>query len=338
MTLQTIAEPRTGALGENRTGGNSLRHDWSAAEISALFDLPFADLMFRAQSVHRDWFDPNEVQMSTLLSIKTGGCPEDCAYCPQSARYNTELDAEKLMEVEAVLAAARRAKEGGATRYCMGAAWRSPKDRDMDKVCAMIEGVKALGMETCVTLGMLSDNQTERLKGAGLDYYNHNIDTSESFYGDIITTRTYDDRLETLSRVRDAGINVCCGGIVGMGETRDDRVGMILTLATLPQHPESVPINLLLQVEGTPLHGTEKLDPLEFVRSIAVARITMPASVVRLSAGREMMSDEMQALCFMAGANSIFVGDKLLTTPNPERSRDESLFARLGIRSMQPEA
>lgn len=333
MTLQTMAEPATGT-----NGGNSLRHDWSAAEISALFDLPFSDLMFRAQTVHREWFDPNEVQMSTLLSIKTGGCPEDCAYCPQSARYNTELDAEKLMEVEAVLVAAKRAKDGGATRYCMGAAWRSPKDRDMDKVCAMIEGVKAMGMETCVTLGMLSDDQTERLKGAGLDYYNHNIDTSESFYGDVITTRTYDDRLETLSRVRDAGINVCCGGIVGMGEARDDRVGMMLTLATLPKHPESVPINLLLQVEGTPLHGTEELDPLEFVRSIAVARILMPASVVRLSAGREIMSDEMQALCFMAGANSIFVGEKLLTTPNPGRSRDESLFARLGIRPMQPEA
>jgi len=333
MTVQTMAETNTGAMGDNK-----VRHDWSAAEIGALFDMPFNDLIFRAASIHREWFDPNEVQMSTLLSIKTGGCPEDCAYCPQSARFDTELEAEKLMEVEAVLVAARRAKEGGATRYCMGAAWRSPKDRDMDKVCAMIEGVKALGLETCVTLGMLTDNQTERLKGSGLDYYNHNIDTSESFYGDIITTRTYDDRLETLSRVRDAGINVCCGGIVGMGEARDDRTGMILTLATMPKHPESVPINMLLQVEGTALNGVEELDPLEFVRTIAVARITMPASVVRLSAGREMMSDEMQALCFMAGANSIFVGEKLLTTPNPERSRDESLFARLGIRPMQPGA
>jgi len=333
MTVQTMAETNTGAMGDNK-----VRHDWSAAEIGALFDMPFNDLIFRAASIHREWFDPNEVQMSTLLSIKTGGCPEDCAYCPQSARFDTELEAEKLMEVEAVLVAARRAKEGGATRYCMGAAWRSPKDRDMDKVCAMIEGVKALGLETCVTLGMLTDNQTERLKGSGLDYYNHNIDTSESFYGDIITTRTYDDRLETLSRVRDAGINVCCGGIVGMGEARDDRTGMILTLATMPKHPESVPINMLLQVEGTALNGVEELDPLEFVRTIAVARITMPASVVRLSAGREMMSDEMQALCFMAGANSIFVGEKLLTTPNPVRSRDESLFARLGIRPMQPGA
>jgi biotin synthase len=308
-----------------------LRHDWSAHEVGALFALPFNDLLFRAQTVHRQHFDPNQVQMSTLLSIKTGGCPEDCAYCPQSARYDTGLKAEKLMAVEAVLEEAKRAKAAGATRYCMGAAWRNPKDHDLEQVCAMIEGVKALGMESCVTLGMLEPAQASRLADAGLDYYNHNLDTSESFYGEIITTRTYQDRLDTLSHVRDAGIHVCCGGIVGMGEARRDRVDMIVTLATLPEHPESVPINLLVQVEGTPLDGSQALDPLEFVRTVAVARITMPASVVRLSAGREHMSDEMQALTFLAGANSIFVGPELLTTKNPERDHDTALFARLGI-------
>src|SRR3954468_2855187 len=276
-----------------------LRHDWSSSEIAALFELPFPKLMFRAQEAHRLFFDPTEVQIATLLSIKTGGCPEDCAYCPQSAHYDTGLKASKLMAVEAVLAEARAAKAAGADRFCMGAAWRSPKDRDLDTVCAMIEGVKALGLETCVTLGMLTGEQARRLKGAGLDYYNHNLDTSPEFYGAIITTRTYQDRLETLENVRDAGIHVCCGGIVGMGESEDDRAGLIATLAGLPVHPESVPINLLVRVEGTPLAEATPLDPLDFVRTIAVARITMPKSMVRLSAGREEMSDETQALAFL---------------------------------------
>ncbi len=310
------------------------RHDWTAAEVEALLALPFAELMYRAQGVHRRHFDANQVQMSTLLSIKTGGCPEDCAYCPQSAHYETGLAAEKLMSVDAVLAEARRAQAAGATRYCMGAAWRSPKDRDLDAVAEMVAGVKALGMETCVTLGMLSAPQAARLADAGLDYYNHNLDTSESFYGEIITTRTYRDRLDTLANVRDAGISVCCGGIVGMGEARRDRADMIATLASLPSHPESVPINMLVQVEGTPLAGRDALDPFEFVRTVAAARITMPRSVVRLSAGREQMSDEMQALAFLAGANSVFVGSELLTTPNPARERDAALFARLGIEPM----
>ena len=313
---------------------NTMRHDWARSEIAVLFALPFNDLMFRAQTVHRRNFEANQVQMSTLLSIKTGGCSEDCAYCPQSAFYDTGVKAEKLMAVQAVLAEARRAKDGGATRYCMGAAWRSPKDRDIDTICEMIDGVRALGMETCVTLGMLSEEQTNRLRDAGLDYYNHNIDTSEEFYDEIITTRTYQDRLDTLDRVRDAGINVCSGGIVGMGEARDDRAGMLMTLANMPKHPESVPINMLVKVEGTPVDDQAALDPLEFVRTIAVARILMPESMVRLSAGRETMSDEIQALCFLAGANSIFVGPKLLTTDNPERDRDDSLFDRLGIESM----
>ena len=272
------------------------------------------------------------MQISTLLSIKTGGCPEDCAYCPQSAKYDTGVDAEKLMRLDAVLAEARAAKQGGASRFCMGAAWRSPKDRDLDQVCAMVEGVKALGLETCVTLGMLTGTQAQRLKGAGLDYYNHNLDTSPEYYGAIITTRTYQDRLDTLEHVRDAGIHVCCGGIVGMGEGLADRVGMIATLASLPVHPESVPINMLVRVEGTPLADEKALDPLDFVRTIAVARITMPASVVRLSAGREDMSEETQTLCFLAGANSIFYGPKLLTTPNPERDRDMRLLDKLGMR------
>jgi len=307
------------------------RHDWTRDEIRALFALPFPDLMFQAQSVHRMYFDPAEVQISTLLSIKTGGCPEDCAYCPQAAQYETGVKAEKLMAVEAVLEEARAAKAGGATRFCMGAAWRSPKDRDMDKVCAMIEGVKALGMETCVTLGMLTGPQTLRLKEAGLDYYNHNIDTSPEYYGDIITTRTFQDRLDTLERVRSAGINVCCGGIVGMGEKPDDRVGMIHALATMPEHPQSVPINMLVQVEGTPVSHGQQFDPLDFVRTIAVARITMPRSMVRLSAGREEMTEETQTLCFLAGANSIFYGPKLLTTPNPGRDKDMALLDKLGM-------
>jgi len=312
-----------------------LRHDWTREEVRALFELPFPELMFQAAQVHRQHFDPAEVQISTLLSIKTGGCPEDCAYCPQSAQYDTGVKAEKLMAVDAVLAEARAAKANGASRFCMGAAWREPKDRDLAAVCAMVEGVKALGLETCATLGMLTGEQAARLKASGLDYYNHNLDTSPEFYGEIITTRTYRDRLDTLSHVRDAGINVCCGGIVGMGEDLDDRVGMIAILANLPVHPESVPINMLVQVAGTPLNNVRKLDPLDFVRTIAVARITMPASVVRLSAGREDMSEETQALCFLAGANSIFYGPKLLTTPNPERDRDMRLLDKLGLRPME---
>jgi biotin synthase len=311
------------------------RHDWTREEIRALFALPFPDLIFEAQRVHRLHFDPSEVQISTLLSIKTGGCPEDCAYCPQSAKYDTGVKAEKLMALDAVLREAQAAKASGASRFCMGAAWRSPKDRDVENVCAMVEGVKALGLETCATLGMLDAKQAQRLKDSGLDYYNHNLDTSPEFYGEIITTRTYQDRLDTLAHVRDAGINVCCGGIVGMGEGTEDRVGMIAALASLPVHPESVPINMLVQVEGTPLDHETKLDPLDFVRTIAVARITMPKSVVRLSAGREDMSEETQALCFIAGANSIFYGPKLLTTPNPGRDRDMKLLDKLGLRPME---
>ncbi len=309
----------------------AVRHDWTRAEVRALFELPFPELIFRAQTIHRVHFDPCEVQISTLLSIKTGGCPEDCAYCPQSVHYQTGVKAEKLMSLDAVLAEAGAAKSAGASRFCMGAAWRSPKDRDLDQVCAMVEGVKALGLETCATLGMLDLAQARRLKAAGLDYYNHNLDTSPEYYGVIITTRAYQDRLDTLSAVREAGIHVCCGGIVGMGESLDDRIGMIATLANLPVHPESVPINMLVKVEGTPLAGAAALDPIAFVRTIAVARITMPKSVVRLSAGREDMTDETQALCFLAGANSIFYGPKLLTTPNPERDRDRQLMDRLGL-------
>jgi biotin synthase len=309
----------------------AVRHDWTREEIRALFTLPFPELMFQAQTVHRMNFDPREVQVSQLLSIKTGGCPEDCGYCPQSAHHDTGLSASKLMEVEKVLAEARAAKATGATRFCMGAAWRSPKDRDLETVCAMIEGVKALGMESCATLGMLTPDQAIRLKRSGLDYYNHNLDTSPEFYDKIITTRTYGDRLNTLANVRDAGISVCCGGIVGMGEEAEDRVGMIEALATLPSHPDSVPINMLVQVEGTPLTKAKKLDQFDFVRTIAVARITMPRSMVRLSAGREEMSDEIQAMCFMAGANSIFYGAKLLTTPNPNEDHDLALFDRLGM-------
>lgn len=326
MNLQTVPSPAA-AL----TLVGSPRHDWTREEIAALFDLPFADLIFAAQTVHRQNFDANQVQVSTLLSIKTGGCPEDCAYCPQSASHETGVKATKLLDKDTVLREARAARDAGATRYCMGAAWRSPKDKDVEAVAELITAVKDMGMETCVTLGMLTDGQAHQLAEAGLDYYNHNLDTSPEFYGEIITTRTYQDRLDTLGHVRQAGINVCCGGIVGMGEQRSDRVGMLHALATLPKHPESVPINMLVKVEGTPLGGAEQLDPIEFVRTLAVARITMPESFVRLSAGRETMSDETQALCFLAGANSIFTGAKLLVTKNPEADQDMALFARLGI-------
>ena len=310
---------------------SGIRHDWRLHEVEGLFAMPFNNLLFHAHSLYREHFDPNEVQVSQLLSIKTGACSEDCAYCPQSARYDTGLKREELMSVDAVLVAAQQAKDQGATRFCMGAAWRSPKDRDVDRVVDMVKGVKGLGMETCVTLGMLSDEQTRQLKESGLDYYNHNLDTSEEFYSEVITTRTYQDRLDTLQRVRDAGINVCCGGIVGMGESDADRAKLLLELVNLPEHPESVPINMLVQVEGTPLDGMQKLDPLVFIRTIAVARILMPKSRVRLSAGRTEMSDEMQALCFFAGANSIFYGEKLLTTDNPVADSDRRLFERLGL-------
>jgi|SRR6185437_412738 biotin synthase len=310
------------------------RSDWTREEIAALFALPFPELMFRAQSVHRAHFDPSQVQISQLLSIKTGGCPEDCGYCTQSMHNKTGLKATKLMEVEAVLAEARAAKASGVSRFCMGAAWRSPKDKDLDTVCAMVEGVKALGMETCVTLGMLTGGQAMRLKESGLDYYNHNIDTSPEYYRHVITTRTYQDRLDTLEAVRTAGINVCCGGIVGMGESEGDRIGLIHALASLPVHPESVPINALVGTDTPAADTSPKLPHLDFVRTIAVARITMPKSMVRLSAGREDMSDEAQALCFMAGANSIFYGPKLLTTPNPVADSDRALFIKLGLSPM----
>lgn len=315
-----------------------IRTNWTRGEAEQIFNMPFNDLLFKAQTVHRENFNPNQVQQSRLLSIKTGGCPEDCAYCSQSVRNNSGLSASKLMEVKKVLAEARKAKESGATRYCMGAAWRSPKDRDMVAIEMMIKGVNDLGMESCMTLGMLDDNSVERLKVAGLDYYNHNIDTSERYYEKIITTRTFADRIDTLSRVKDAGIKVCSGGIVGMGEQQMDRIDMILTLATLPAHPDSVPINMLIPIEGTPMADVEKLDPIEFVRTIALARILMPLAHVRLSAGREDMSDETQALCFFAGANSIFMGDTLLTTDNPDEEEDNQLFKRLGIEPMPFEA
>ncbi len=310
-----------------------IRHDWTLTEVQALYALPFNDLIFQAQTIHRENFDPNQIQVSSLLSIKTGSCSEDCGYCPQSARYDTNLKSEALMPIDEVLKVAQRAKEQGASRFCMGAAWRKPKDKDIERVVEMVQGVKALGMETCATLGMLTESQTQALKEGGLDYYNHNLDTSEEYYSEVITTRTYQDRLDTLARVRDAGINVCCGGIVGMGESDADRAKLLIELANLPKHPESVPINMLVQVEGTPLMGTEQLDPLIFVRTIAVARILMPESRVRLSAGRSNMTDEMQALCFLAGANSIFYGDKLLTTDNPMTNHDISLFQRLGLHS-----
>ncbi len=307
------------------------RHDWTRTEVEALFARPFNDLLFEAQSVHRQHFEPNRVQISTLLSVKTGACPEDCKYCPQSVHHNTGLERERLLPVEEVIEAAQAARDNGATRFCMGAAWRNPTDRNLERVIEMIQAVRDLGMETCVTLGMLRREQAERLAEAGLDYYNHNLDSSPEYYEQVITTRSYSDRKETLANVRSAGINVCCGGIVGMGETRDDRCGLLVELANQPEHPGSVPINMLVQVPGTPLHGVEALDPLEFVRTIAVARIMMPQSYVRLSAGRTDMTDETQALCFFAGANSIFHGEKLLTTDNPEVASDEALFTRLGI-------
>jgi biotin synthase len=330
-----VTPPESSALAKAVADG--LRHDWTRAEAQAIYDLPFNDLLFRAATEHRHNFDPNAVQMSRLLSIKTGGCAEDCGYCSQSAHHATGLKAEKLMEVERVLAEARKAKAAGATRYCMGAAWREPKARDMPAVRAMIEGVKAMGMETCMTLGMLSDEQVAELRDAGLDYYNHNIDTSERYYSEIIKTRTFADRLNTLARVREAGIKVCSGGIVGLGEGPQDRVDMLVTLANLEEHPESVPINMLIAIPGTPLEKQRKIDPIEFVRTIALARILMPKSVVRLSAGRAEMTDEMQALCFFAGANSIFCGDTLLTADNPGEDKDAVLFAKLGLKPMELE-
>ena len=340
MTIQTtIDQPNGETSGTQgvpgaRTDPDKLRHDWTQEELQTLFDLPFNDLLFEAQIVHRRWFKSNQMQMSTLLSIKTGGCAEDCGYCAQSSKFDTGLKASKLMEVEKVLAEAVKAKEAGATRYCMGAAWREPKDRDMDAVCAMVEGIKDMGMETCMTLGMLSGQQVHRLAQSGLDYYNHNIDTSEEYYPSVISTRTFQDRLDTLERVRNAGINVCSGGIVGMGESQSDRLGMLMALANLEEHPQSVPINMLMPMEGTPLGASEKVDPFDFVRMVAIARIIMPQSIVRLAAGRELMAEEHQALCFLAGANSIFVGDKLLTAKNPEADKDRQLFAKLGIEPM----
>ncbi|VWD26547.1 MULTISPECIES: biotin synthase BioB [Burkholderia] len=311
---------------------------WRVADVVALFELPFNDLIFRAQQVHREHFDANAVQLSTLLSIKTGGCEEDCGYCSQSSHHDTGLKAEKLMDVDAVLDAARAAKANGASRFCMGAAWRNPKERHMPALTEMVRGVKELGLETCMTLGMLEDEQAQELANAGLDYYNHNLDTSPEFYGQVISTRTYQDRLDTLDRVRDAGINVCCGGIIGMGESRRERAGLISQLANLNPYPDSVPINNLVAIEGTPLEGTAALDPFEFVRTIAVARITMPKAVVRLSAGREQLDDGLQAMCFLAGANSMFYGDQLLTTSNPQSQKDRALFERLGIRSSDADA
>ena len=327
MTLHSL--PRT------NTEDASVRHDWTRGQAQAIYEAPFNDLLFRAASVHRRYFDANKVQMSRLLSIKTGGCAEDCGYCSQSAHHASGLKASKLMEVERVLEEARKAKAGGATRYCMGAAWRSPKDRDMDQIVAMVEGVKALGLETCMTLGMLSDSDVTKLKHAGLDYYNHNIDTSERYYSEVVKTRTFADRLDTLARVRESGMKVCSGGIVGMGEKPEDRIDMLVTLANLVEHPESVPINMLIAIPGTPLENAEKIDPLSFVRTIATARIMMPKSFVRLSAGRTEMSDETQALCFFVGANSIFCGETLLTAGNPGEDKDAALFARLGLEPLE---
>jgi biotin synthase len=329
MSSATVRLPPT------RTADSGSPPRWSVAAIAALFELPFNDLLLRAQEVHRAHHAANAVQLSTLVSIKTGGCPEDCGYCPQAARYHTGVDNEAMLDVAAVVAAARTAKEAGASRFCMGAAWRGPRDRDLEPVLAMVSEVKALGLQTCATLGMLKEGQAERLRAAGLDYYNHNLDTSPEFYGEIVSTREYQDRLDTLERVRNAGMHVCCGGIVGMGESRRERAGLIAQLANLDPYPESVPINHLVQVEGTPLHekfhGDAALDPLEFVRTIAIARITMPKSMVRLSAGRRQMGEPVQALCFLAGANSIFYGDRLLTTGNPEIGADRALFAKLGL-------
>jgi biotin synthase len=314
---------------------SGLRHDWRIEEVNALLAMPFSDLMFKAHQIHREHFPANQVQVSTLLSIKTGACPEDCGYCSQSAKHDTSLEHERLLPLEEVVASAKTAKEHGATRFCMGAAWRNPTDKNLERVIEMVQAVKGMGMETCVTLGMLTDQQAQRLKVAGLDYYNHNLDTSPEFYGNVISTRTYQDRLDTLDHVRGAGINVCSGGILGMGETRYDRARLLQQLANMKFHPESVPINDLVKIKGTPLAGAEKLDPFEFIRVVAVARIMMPQSYVRLSAGRSDMTDEMQAWCFFAGANSIFYGEKLLTTENPGESHDQQLFARLGI---EPEA
>lgn len=320
-------------MGQNTK--TTFKNNWTKQEVIALFSKPFNDLIFEAQQVHRQHFDPNRVQLSTLMNIKTGGCPEDCAYCPQSAHYNTGVNAEKLLDIEDVLAQAKAAKEQGATRFCMGAAWRQPKDKDLEKVITMVQAVKQTGMETCVTLGMLKKQQAENLKEAGLDYYNHNLDTSPEYYSEIISSRDYQERLDTLDHVRDAGINVCCGGIIGMGEDLKDRAGLLISLANMEVQPESVPINMLVQVEGTPLDHAESVDPIEFVKVIAAARIMMPASYVRLSAGRSEMTQEMQALCFLAGANSIFYGEKLLTTENPQLVEDQNLFKRLGIQTSQ---
>ncbi|EGQ8216899.1 biotin synthase BioB [Vibrio parahaemolyticus] len=312
-----------------------VRHNWTHAEVRDLMEKPFMDLLFEAQLVHRQYQQTNHVQVSTLLSIKTGACPEDCKYCPQSARYTTDIEKERLMEVERVLDAAQKAKNAGSTRFCMGAAWKNPKERDMPHLTDMIKGVKDMGLETCMTLGMLTPEQAEQLANAGLDYYNHNLDTSPEFYGNIITTRTYQDRLDTLSHVRDAGMKICSGGIIGMGESANDRAGLLVELANLPTHPESVPINMLVKVKGTPLETVDDVDPFDFIRLIAIARIMMPQSAVRLSAGRENMNEQMQALCFMAGANSVFYGCKLLTTPNPSEDKDMMLFKKLGINSQK---
>lgn len=318
-------------MGNNKK--TPIRNDWSKNEVLSLLSQPFSDLIYQAQQTHRDYFEPNQVQLSTLMNIKTGGCPEDCAYCPQSAHYKTNVLNEVMIDIKDVIAQAQIAQKEGATRFCMGAAWRQPKPRDLDKVIDMIHGVKKTGMETCVTLGMLTDDQAKQLKAAGLDYYNHNLDSSPEFYSKIISTRDYQARLDTLTHVREAGINVCTGGIIGMGEASEDRAGLLLTLANMSIHPESVPINMLVQIEGTPLHGSEPPDPIDFIRIIAAARIMMPTSYIRLSAGRNEMSDEMQALCFIAGANSIFYGEKLLTTDNPQLIHDQQLFDRLGIQS-----
>lgn len=333
MTITADANHQTNVANALSQQDTTIRHDWSLDEINALFSMPFNDLMFQAQTIHRQHFDPNQVQVSTLLSIKTGACPEDCKYCPQSARYDTGLEKERLLEIEKVIQRAKEAKAAGSTRFCMGAAWRNPKERDMPYVTDMVKEVKKLGLETCMTLGMLTRDQALALKQAGLDYYNHNLDTSPEYYGDIITTRTYQDRLDTLDNVRGAGMNVCSGGIVGMGETSDDRSSLLRQLANLPHHPESVPINMLVKVKGTPLDSVDELEPFEFVRTIAVARILMPKSHVRLSAGRENMNEQMQAMCFLAGANSIFYGCKLLTTSNPDTHEDVQLFRKLGINS-----
>lgn len=327
--MNANAEATTGLI----TNGK-IRHNWTVEEVKDLFNQPFSDLIFDAQTMHREFFKPNQVQVSTLLSIKTGKCPEDCGYCPQSVRFDTEVETEALLPLKDVIEQAKQAKQNGSSRFCMGAAWRSPKDKDLEPVIEMVKAVKDLGLETCVTLGMLNAEQSVRLKEAGLDYYNHNLDTSPEYYGEVITTRTYQDRLDTIMHVRDAGMSVCCGGILGMGEAEKDRYGLMQQLANQEQHPESVPINLLVKVEGTPLADSEELDPIEFIRAIAVARIMMPKSHVRLSAGRESMSDEMQALCFIAGANSIFYGEKLLTTPNPSENTDMQLFGRLGIEAV----